>query len=408
MSIRKTIFVGILRLCTGVAQFAVVLFMTRAFSLVEVGQYSLFIIVLGYFSQIAGLSFHTYMLREMAGEHKEHWPVFLGQLWCFLGISIVGAGVIFLVLLESGLVQIHGVSNFLLLLALVTINLQHENVLVGAGHPVFASICLLLRSIWILPLAVIYALDQSPIDISWVYVAWVVSEGFAALFALFVISRQNLWPRFSRIDLAWIVRGANVGLRFTFLSLVLLLTVSVQRVILSHTHGDEAVGVFHFFFVISVFLPNLIEATLYAIHLPRLIAQHKALNGEFLGAPSPELLILWQGAAAIGLTTIWLLFPLLVSLLGRLELLEYKPMFLATAAYALMYSASRAFHYQLYASGRDALLTRANLIACAGACLAAILLIPAYGLYGAGIAILLAGFVMVLAFGWPFIKNIYA
>lgn len=408
MSIRKTIFVGILRLCTGVAQFAIVLFMTRAFSLVEVGQYSLFIIVLGYFSQIAGLSFHTYMLREMAGGHKEHWPVFLGQLWCFLGISIVCAGAFFLVLLKSGLVQIHGVSSFLLLLALVTINLQHENFLVGAGHPVFASICLLLRSVWIFPLAVIYALDQSRIDISWVYVAWVLSEGIAALFALLVISRQNLLPRFSKIDLSWIVRGTNVGLRFTFLSLVLLLTVSVQRVILSYTHGDEAVGIFHFFFVISVFLPNLIEATLYAVLLPKLIAQHKALNGEFLGAPSPELLILWLGAAAIGLATIWLLFPLLVSLLGRLELLEYKPMFLATAAYALMYSASRAFHYQLYASGRDALLTRANLIACAGACLAAILLIPVYGLHGAGIAILLAGFVMVLAFGWPFFKNIYA
>lgn len=404
ISLRKTIYVGLLRLITGAAQFAVIIFITRVFSLAEVGQYSIFVIVLGYFSQLAGLSFYTHVMRELAGHPMENWPKFLMQQWWFLGVSIVAVAVLAAAIFEVGLFQIHHVSYFLILLALAVVNSQHENFLVGTGHPVYASLSLLLRSVWILPLTAFYYLNAAQMDMSAVYLAWASAEGVAAAFVLFMFSRLGLWPPYSPINRSWIVGGMQVGARYTLLGLVLLLTVSAQRVLLAQTHGDEVVGIFHFFYVVSVFLPNLLEASLFAVLLPKLILQHKSLGGSNFGPPKSTVFGFLLGIGAVGLATIGLSLPLVVSLLDKSELLEYRQVFLYTAGYALLYTASRAFHYQLYASSRDALLVKANLISCAGSCISALVLIPYYGLNGAAMSLLVAGAIMFAAFGWPFFR----
>lgn len=403
--LNKALVIGFLRLLTGVAQFAIILFVTRVFSLSDVGQYSLFVIFVGYFSLLAGLSFYTHVMREMATRPSKEWPYLLVQQWWFVCISLVSFVTFAFLILRAGWLDFQHASYFFIIFPLVVVNLLHENFLVGSGHPIFASLGLFLRSFWIFPVALFNALNPGLLDISFVYSSWLLAEGLTVFLTLGLFYQLELLPRQLRVDWSWIIIGVKVGFRYTCLGLLLLLTVSVQRVVLGQTHGNEVVGVFHFFFVISVFLPNLLEATLFSVLLPKIIAKQQSNGGDSLHWPDPRIFGLLVGGGGVGLVIIWMLTPFLFNFLGKPELYEFKQVFYFTATYALLYSTSRIFHYQFYAAGRDKLLLKINLIACTGACFVALLLVPRTGLAGATWSLLIAGVILVFSFGFPFLRR---
>jgi O-antigen/teichoic acid export membrane protein len=400
--LKRFIGIGALRLCNGFAQFGVILFVTKALSVADLGTYALVAILLGYFSQGAGFTFYSYVSRELARFDRAQWPSLLFQHWLFMLAGIAGAAVIAALLFHSSLIVLDHGGMFVALLALTVINNQHENFLVSTGHPVHASINLCARGLWILPLASAHFLWDVPVGIRGVLLSWIGAEALAAGFVLFQAKRLGLLPeRVYPINLDWIFRGIKVGGSYTCLSLLLLLTISVQRVVLKHVQGDEGVGIFHFYHSIAVFIPNLLEATLFAIILPKLIAAGAAQNEGEPGFPPLRQFGILLGVGGAGLFVVFLCLPYALDVLQRAVLKENRHLFLFTAGFALLYSASRIFHYQLYSRHKDRYLIQGNIAACAVACITAIVLIPRYGLEGAGVSALLTGLAMMIALGWP-------
>lgn len=394
---------GGLRLAAGVLQFSIVLYITGSLSLEDLGEYSVFVIVLGYFSQLAGFSFSTFLIRELGANGSDRWPVLLLQQLRFLSASYLIALAMGVFAVSLGLAPDAHMWVFGVLLLLALLNGAFENYMVGAGYPLPAALNVLLRAGWIVPLACGSFLDWIEPRLDSVLIIWTVGETLAAAVVLTQIRRKGLFPRILYpIDREWIARGCRVGLRHTTLGILLLVTMSIQRVVLGRFHPEDQVGIFHFYFVISVFVPNLLEASLYALILPRLIRQHQEHAG-CLPFPNVKLFLLLIGVGGAGLLTVAAVLPHLLPMLGKSDLLDYRYLLLFTGPYALMYTSARVFHYQLYAGHRDDALVRACGAACAVACAASFLLIPRYGLDGAAASLVVAGGALVVSLAASFV-----
>lgn len=395
---------GGLRLAAGVCQFSTVLYITGLLTLSDLGVYSLFVIVLGYASQLAGFSFSTFLIRELGAHPPSMWPVLLAQQLRFLAGSYLLAAAVAAAAIALGVATPGLVAAFGILLLLTLANSAFENYMVGAGHPLPAALNVLLRALWIVPLVALSMSGWLEPSLPAVLLVWMAGELCAVLAIGLQIRRRGLFPElWHPADRAWIRRGLVVGARHTLLALLLLVTISVQRVVLGQFHTSDQVGIFHFFFAISVFIPNLLEASAYALLLPRIIQRHHVAGRGQLFAPDPRVLLSLVGVGGVGIVVVAFLLPHLLPLLGKSELAEYRYLLWFTGPYALMYTSARVFHYQLYAGHRDQTLIKVCGVACAVACVASVGLIPGYGLPGAALALVVAGVAMVSSFAAPFV-----
>lgn len=401
--VKSLTFISGLRLAAGIFQFSTVLYITGYLSLGELGDYSLFVIILGYFTQLTGFSFSTFLIRELAAHERGAWPALLlqqlrFQSWSYaLALAIGAAGVL------AGAAPPGYAVAFGVLLGLALINSAFENYMVGTGHPLPAALNVLLRAGWIVPLATVSLLGWVQPSLTAVFIAWTAGEVLATLALLAQIVARGLFPTaVAPADRAWIARGFRVGVGYTVLAVLLLVTMSVQRVVLGHYHAQELVGIFHFYFVVSVFIPNLLEASLYALILPRLVRRNQVEGKGRLLTPDPKLFLLLLGLGGAAVAAVAVALSFVLPWLGKPELLAYRYLLAFTGPWALFYTGSRVFHYQLYAAHRDTAMLAACAAACAVACVASLILVPAGGLRGAATALVISGAALALAFATPF------
>lgn len=396
---------GVLRLVTGLGQFAVVIFLTASLSLENLGTYSLLVIYLTYAAQVAGLNFYTYVLREQAVVGRAGWSGLLQRQWVFLAISTTLVCLAIACLEGMGVLRLPAIGWFVPLLALSVLNAQHENFLIGAGWPVEAAVSLLIRTSWIYAV-ILLNFVTSRISFDLVLAAWLLAELIGAVFTLSIFAQRGLltW-RWLGLDINWLLRGIKVGFHYTILGVFLIASFSIQRVVLGHLDGDAAVGIFHFFYIISVFGPNLLEASLFAVLLPKLIARSRAQSSATLLFPAPWTFALLGGLGAAGLTVLYFLLPFFIHLLGKSELIPYLDIFPITAAYAILYTVARVFHYSLYAANADRWLLFLYGGTCAVACVASIALVMKFGVDGAAWALFAAGVTLLAGSSLPFLSK---
>lgn len=403
---KRFLLIGLLRLLTGLAQFSAVMLLAASLSLESLGTYSLLAIFLTYAVQLGGLNFYTYTLREQAVVGRDGWPAILQRQFVFLAASTLTFCVLIIALQGLRIVQLPALEWFLPLVVLTVFNTQHENFLVGAGWPVAAALNLFIRTCWVYGLAVVNIMAPDLITLGSVLSAWTLSELVGAAFILAILMRRRLLPlRWFGLDLKWLKSGLGVGLGYTALGLLLIVSFSIQRVVLAGVEGDAAVGVFHFFFVVSVFGPNLLEASLFAILLPKLVARARAEGGATL--PFPEILpfTVLGLLGACGLVVLYFLMPFLIEMLGKQELAQYMGVLPITAMYAMLYTIARIFHYNLYAANADRWLLMVNAVTCATACVTSLVLVMAFGINGAAWALLATGATLLIGNSLPFISH---
>lgn len=399
---KQFLVIGILRLVTGVAQFAVIVLLTAVLSLQELGTYSLLVIFLTYASQVASLSFSTFVLRELGATERAEWPGLLQRQGIFLVGSTALVSVFVVLGQLLGVVQTPSIVWFAILLALTVFNTQHESFLIGAGKAVPAALNLLIRTCWIYCVGIITLTGWVVLDLDIVLMSWVCAELSGAFFVGVTLWRADMLPRrWMGFDAAWVRRGIGVGIQYTLLGLCIIVSSSIQRVMLNYMVDAEAVGIFHFYYVVSVFGPNLLEASLFAILLPKLIATARIRDRD-LRLPPIWSFGLLAGLGTAGLLILFFLLPIFMQTLGKPELASHIDLFMFTAGYAIIYTVARVFHYGLYSAKADWWLLLVNGIACAVACLSSLLFIYQAGLNGAAYSLLLTGICLLIGNCLPY------
>ncbi len=408
-NIRAFFVIALLRLLTGIAQFTLILLLASNLSLEEYGIYTMFTIYASYFALLAGFNFHTYTIREMGRVDRECWPNLLAQSGYFIFVN--GC---FVILLAISLYYLKFVYQevflfFILILIFTTINNQVENFLVGAGYPTHSAVNIFIRVLWILPLLLLVQGCKFDLSLSSVFLAWIASEFFALIYLAIVLYYLKLTPLVPvSLNYSWIIKGWKVGSRYTFLGLLLTAAITIQRVILGETHSKEDVGVFQIFFTITVFLPNLIESSIFAVLLPKLIKESNEAGAGVILLPRYTLALFLLAVISMVLIVIYLTLPFVLSIFGKNELTEYKSVFVYMALYSLLYFSSRLFHYQLYSASKDRILINVNIASFSVALLSSILFIPPFGIMGAAYSLVMTGLTMLVMCSLPFLSRFRA
>lgn len=408
-NIRSFLIIAVLRLLTGITQFTLILLLASSLSLEDFGVYTMFTIYASYFALLAGFNFHTYTIREMGRVDRECWPNLFVQSGYFIFFN--GCFVILLAMLLYCLKVVYQevLLFFLLILIFTTINNQVENFLVGAGYPTHSALSIFIKVLWILPLLLLVKVYKFDLSLSSVFLAWIVSEFFALIYLAIVLYYLRLTPSVTiSINYSWIIKGWKVGLRYTFLGLLLTAAITIQRVILGETHSKEDVGVFQIFFTITVFLPNLIESSVFAVLLPKLIKKSNEAGAGVILVPRYILSLFLLAAVSTCLIVVYMMLPFILSIFGKKELTEYKSVFVYIAIYSLLYFSSRLFHYQLYSASKDRILIYVNIVSFSVALLSSILFIPPFGIMGAAYSLVMTGLTMLVLCSLPFLLRLRA
>jgi O-antigen/teichoic acid export membrane protein len=401
--IRNFLIIACLRLLTGIIQFTLILLLAAEMSLVDYGTYTLFAIYINYFILIAGFGFHTYTIREMGRQDRIYWPNLLFQSGSFV---LMNGSIV--ILITSLLHYLNYDSSefflyFLIILTLSVINNQIENFVVGAGYPVQSAISLFLRSVWIFPLSILVWFYDFNLSLNYIFIGWIASELTAVIYLLSKLYDLHLMPILPiLVNYKWIVVGWCVGARYTLLGFLFIVSITVQRVLLGEMRSKEEVGVFQFFFALCVFLPNLIEASIFAIRLPKLIKENsKAVSGTLI-PPKFKFSLFFISIVILCQVIVYFALPTLLFSLGMERLTEFKEVFIYIAIYSFLYFSARLFHYQLYSAGKDVFLTYSNIVTFVVAILSSFLFIPSFGVIGAAFSLISTSLAMLVMCSLPF------
>jgi O-antigen/teichoic acid export membrane protein len=401
---RNFTLISALRMMSGIAQFLIILTLASQLTLDQLGAYSLFVIFLGYCTQIAGLSLYTLTLREIASSPPDTWPAIQYRQTVFLLSTVAATSGVAYLGMGAGLLKVAGGAYLIALLALTVLNTQNENFLVGVGSSVSAALVLLVRTSWIYVLLVFSAFSSTRVSLSLVFLLWTLAEAAAFLLIALNLHRHHLLPmRRYEISSSWVRQAVETGGRFSLMSLFLLVMLSAPRVTLGQVGDQGEVGVMHFYFVVTQFGPNLVEASLYSILLPKLLKHYEKNSGDCLTMPARWRFYIVALAGVVNILAVHFLLPMVIAIAGNPGLLNHQPLAVSCCIFSMIYAAARVLHYELFAAGFDRWLFTAYGASCIVGILGCWPLVDAYGLYGAAMSQLLSGIVLLLMMLGPFI-----
>ena len=402
-TVRNIFVILFLRLLAGTFQFLIIILLASKLSNEDFGIYTVFAIYINYLILLAGFNFHTYTTRELGTHERQHWPKLLMQNAKFLMVN--GIMVIFIAIFihYANLLNFNGLIFFLCILVFGSINNQIENFLLGAGYPIQSAVNILLRALWIGPLFLLNLVFDITLSLYIVFTFWLLSEMISVCYMINSLRKYKFLKVTGVKNHYNIIKGWSVGARYTFMGLLLTLAITMQRIILGETHSMENVGVFQFYYAMAVFLPNMIEAAVFAVLLPKLIRESLSEGLNKLLQPRYGISIILVITVMVCLYIVSLFLPQIILLVDKNNFSESKEIFTLICIYSILYFISRLFHYQLYSANKDVFLTYANIIVFSAAFISSIYLIPLFGITGAAYSLILSSFTMVLAYSFPFL-----
>ncbi|GAA5786411.1 lipopolysaccharide biosynthesis protein [Chitiniphilus shinanonensis] len=375
-----------------VSKFVLMVYLARVLPPAELGFYGLFTAAVAYAVFAVGLDFYTYANRDLIGRPEHEWPARLrdqgllhgaGYLVLGLGAGLVGAWreipATLVLLFCAILVCEHLAIEVYRLLVIQRRNVRANVVFFcRIGLPAYVAIAVML-------------LHPPARSVSTVLGCWLVGSALGVALGAAPLARLP-WRslRGVPVDMARLLGGLRIAAVFLAGTLLMRVPLIADRYLLDFFADRATVGVYTFFFGIAAAIPQLLEASVVAQRYPRLVEAHKAGRLD-------ELARLRRGMLReVGLVTLSLSIACLVLIhplllyIGRVEYEAHWPVLLLLVLANGLSVVSLAWHYHLYAGGRDRAIFAANALSVAAFLIAALLLTPRWGIVGMGVALSVA------------------
>ncbi len=363
---KTTFAVGVantgLRALTVLSKFLLVVAMARLLPPGEVGVYGLVASALAFSTQLIGLELHLISARELVVSPPARRLLLMRDHAVFLGLAFAVGIPLVLGFFAIGSLPWRLLPAFLALLFLEQCGQDAYRFLISLGRPLRATAILFLRSgAWAIVAMALLVADPRR-GLGTVLLLWVA----AAVLSLALGVRWLIGPysalhaiRKTSVDWRWIARGARAALPLFVSTLAFRGIFTLDRYILERGAGHDAVGVYTFFTGVTNALQMALDASVFVIWYPRLLAARQSggllqsvrgfarqttgvLTGLAFLAGLAIMPVLWfvgKAAYSDGLATFWvLLVAAVVTGLGMVP------------------------HYVLYALGRDRAISGANLL----------------------------------------------
>lgn len=379
-------------------KFVLLFFLARYLTPAEVGVYGLFVVTIGVALYALGMDFYTFNTRELLARDQREWAKLVRDQFAFhMALYLVVLPLI-LTVFFFGVLSWKYAFWFYVLLVLEHISQELYRILIVLSRPLQANVVLFLRSgAWTYVLVVLMFQSPETRDLTSLWITWAVSVVLSLTLAAYWLRDLDWSAAFeATVDWRWIRKGALIALPFLGGTLALRGILTVDRYVLQHYWGNEAVGVYTFYANIANAIQVFVDTGVITLLYPRIVA-------AFQQGQTEEYRRLMRRLTTGIILLVSLLFAVAaVSIYPILGLLQ-KPIYTAyLPAYWVLLTAMAimAFgmipHYALYVRRLDKAIVNSTVVGFGVALVSNMLLVPTYGILGAAVSTL-AGMLTITA-----------
>lgn len=385
----------VLQGATLISKAALLLILARWLRPEDVGVFGLLAVTLAFSMFLVGFDFHAYASREMlTGELNEAPRLFRDQLAFHALFYLVALPALWVVFVADILPPAIAFVFYVLVVAEHACQ-ELQRLLITLSRSAAATLVSFVRGgLWVWGLLAAFLLWPSTRSVEFTAWAWAAGCGCALLLGA-IFLRDLDWSGALRapIDWPWVRSGAQAALPFLAASLALRGALTVDRYALKWYVGDRAVGVYTVYAAASSAVVGFVEAGMIFVLRPRVVAAFR--RGEHAAyAHRMRTMTIVAIAGAVGLSLIaGMLAGPILRLLGDPVYLSSLGSLWVLLGGAVVLVLIHLADTMLYVRSLDRSIALGAVAALASVAGFSRILVPAQGVFGAALALVLGLFV---------------
>lgn len=377
-----------------VSKFFLILYITKYFSLSDLGVYGIFFTTITILVLVLGLDFYMFNTREILSvDYDKRLSLILNQsilhIITYLLILPLVLGVFYFNILPwQYLVWFYGI--------LIAEHLSQElyRLFITLSKPLFANFLLFIRtSSWIYILLFIWIYDESKQfhNLELIWKMWFLGSVASILLGIYQLKKTIHIPNSSNsINFKWIQKGLTISAIF-FLSTIMLKTIEFSdRYMIQYWLNNEDLGIYTFYANFTNVAQTIVFTLVVMIHSPKIL---EFANQNNFTAYRKLKTIFNKQIIFISLISF---FVVIVAIYGALYLINKTTLYNNLMTFyilnfsILMQNYVLIYYYDLYSQKKDKRILTSTIIGAILNIVLNIILIPQYGIIGAAIATLLS------------------
>ncbi|MEE9361872.1 MAG: polysaccharide biosynthesis C-terminal domain-containing protein [Cellulophaga sp.] len=390
----------------GVKFFFFSIILPKELAIEDYGEISLILTSITFFLFIVGFDFYNYAHRDFINDKPQEIASKLFNQFVFsIVLFIIVCPIFYSFMYFSGLNFI-----FLALMLLYTEYLGQElyRLLILFSKPILANIILFFRSsLWILLLLFIYRFNGWEIDIRSILIYWLLGNflliGILTFYSLSILSSFKFKYK---LNIGWIKKGAIVSIPFLFSTLTLKCIELSDRFIIGYFYSNLEVGIYSFYSNLANSLNVVINTAVVIMVYPKILRLIKEEKLNELKKVYKAYVIEIIIVLATFILILFFLFDNIVIWIGKPIYSGDELTFWLLIGGNIFFNLSLAPHIILYGFHKDKQLILPVVIACGVNLLLNFILIPLFGIFGAGLSTLVGFIIIYLMKTYSVLKQI--
>lgn len=267
-----------LRSSSVLLKFILIIFISKEFSVEDLGVYNIFASAIAIFLFIAGFEFHYFNTKEIINRGiKDATNIFFNQL-LFISFWTVIALIFSYFLIFGEFLSKEYFLLFSLVLYFDLLSQELSRLLIAFFRSVSYNIIFFIKSgLWVL--IVIFFSTNNEIDLNFIFTSWLFGNVLALVVAIYYCFKFNIFSvKVPRFDFNYIKQGIIYAVPFLFSVIIMRLINFADRFFIDHFLGKEEVGIYAFFVGIAAVPTTLVSSGISVQFTPKFLENYK--NGD--------------------------------------------------------------------------------------------------------------------------------
>lgn len=394
-----------LRIVVIFCKFFLVTILIKKFPLDVFGEYSLLVSSISYALIIIGCDFHSFSTRFLVLQDYTYWFSFLKDLLLFYLLSYLVFSLFFFRLFTFNILPQKFLIWFYVILLFEHLSQEIYRIIILLGNTAHADFLVFLRNgVWVFPVIFyIYNVDMlEDQKIFIVLVGWCTGSVLSFIIGINWIlkkipTNQPLLP----INWKVLKEGLQKSLFFFIGTISFCGITTVDKYLIKIFTNSSEVGVYSFFYMLTIVINTLIEAGIINQILPDLIKIYNKGNLIMFDALYQKMKkkVFISIFIFFSLSTIFINF--LIKFLNKNSFLEYISLYYILELTVAIQIIGLIPHYKLFIMKEDSIIVYSTFISFVFFVIVACIITPIYGVYGTALSLLLT-FILLL-----FLKSFY-
>ena len=375
------------------SKFLVFTLLSKEFSIVDFGNYSLLTSLITIMIFVLGIDFYNFSIRDIlkTKSKNEVRNKIFSKFFFFTIIYFLFFVIGFLFFNELSYTKYY---VFFVIFLCISEHLSQEiyRLLIGFNHILLANILLFIRTMGWALIVFYFVYENINFTTRNVVLLW-LGANLLTIFYVFILTLikdvKNLHKL--KLDFKWIKNGVKVSYIFFISTVFLKITEYSNRFIVDFFLGKEIAGIFTFYSSIAVLITVYINTVVISFELPELI---KSSETNYIN----NLFYKFKKSLLVQIIVIAILLLVIIKPILYWQNKEEFQMFLPLLFFMIigvsLMNFSLFYHFKLYVKHLDKILLKIMIISGGVSIFLCVVFTYFFGVYGAGTAFAMSGLLL--------------